>query len=357
MRKVVFLVPNYASKPVGGVKVVLEYANRLGRDGYEVKIVYAMFNKWWKQDLLHRICFFFQFCKQRITGSYLPRWFEVNNKVKQCLVWRLDRYSYPKDALMVGTAVDTMYYLNQFDIPASQKCYFIQDYEDWNVGAVQVNKTYTYEAKKIVISTWLSQIVYKYDRNVKIVFNGFDLSYFILSNNIEKRKSDIVCCMYSLFYRKAFDIASAVLNKVHQTHPNLKVLLFGTAERPTDLPSWYTYYQSPDRDTLNHIYNEASIYVAASRQEGWGLTIGEAMACGCAVACTDNKGYLEMAKDGQTALVSPVDDIEALSDNVIKLLSNDSLRCEIAHNGHQFIQSLDIEKQYTKFRDILFEGV
>lgn len=41
MKSIVFLLPCSASKPVGGFKVVYEYANRLVRDGINVHIVYS----------------------------------------------------------------------------------------------------------------------------------------------------------------------------------------------------------------------------------------------------------------------------------------------------------------------------
>ena len=41
MKSVVFLLPCSASVPVGGFKVVYEYANRLAKDGFLVYIVYA----------------------------------------------------------------------------------------------------------------------------------------------------------------------------------------------------------------------------------------------------------------------------------------------------------------------------
>ena len=74
------------------------------------------------------------------------------------------------------------------------------------------------------------------------------------------------------------------------------------------------------------------------------------MQCGCAVACTDNKGYLEMATDGFTALVSPVGDARKLADNIVRLATDDTLRHSIARQGNAFIQGLDIEVSYRKFK-------
>ncbi len=158
--------------------------------------------------------------------------------------------------------------------------------------------------------------------------------------------------MYHTSALKDFSTAFKAFDIVKEKHPQLHVTLFGVFDKP-DLPVWYDYYQRPEKELFNKLYNNASIYVGSSQIEGWGLTVGEAMQCGCAVACTDNKGYLEMAKDGETALVSPVKDPQALAKNIIRLIEDDQLRHTIALNGNKFIHEFDIEKSYLKLKKFL----
>ena len=59
-------------------------------------------------------------------------------------------------------------------------------------------------------------------------------------------------------------------------------------------------------------YQRISIYVFASRVEGFGLTMLEAMAAGDAVVAT-RAGAAEMViADGVTGVLAPIDDVEAL---------------------------------------------
>ncbi len=59
-------------------------------------------------------------------------------------------------------------------------------------------------------------------------------------------------------------------------------------------------------------YQRISIYVFASRVEGFGLTMLEAMAAGDAVVAT-RAGAAEMViADGDTGVLAPIDDVEAL---------------------------------------------
>ena len=131
--------------------------------------------------------------------------------------------------------------------------------------------------------------------------------------------------------------------------------LFGVYAKPINLPDWYVYFQMPDKDTLNRIYNEAAIYVGASHTEGWGLTVGEAMQCGCAVACTNNGGYVVLAHHEETALVSPVKDVDALAKNIIRLLEDQELRFRLAENGNRNVKQYTWERSYKRLRNILLK--
>jgi glycosyltransferase involved in cell wall biosynthesis len=77
------------------------------------------------------------------------------------------------------------------------------------------------------------------------------------------------------------------------------------------------------------------------------------MICGCAVVCTDCKGYLEMATNGENALVVPVGDAEKMAQAIIKLISNDTLRITIAENGRKSIQQFKWDNSFIEFKELL----
>lgn len=207
---------------------------------------------------------------------------------------------------------------------------------------------------KIVISSWLKDILVQ-EEHVKcdIVPNGFDMSEYYLTLPIKFKNKYVISMLNHYGKRKGCSISFSALNIVKQRYPQLEVNIFGTPARPASLPEWYHYYQSPSKEEHLRINNESAIYIAASVDEGWGLTIGEAMLCGQAVACTDNRGFREMAQDGITALLSPVNDAEALANNIISLIEDDEKRYEIANNGMEFIKTLSIDNSYRLFKTAL----
>ena len=350
-------MPPFVYSPVGGFKIALEYANRLAADGYRVHVVYADATKyggavpfWMKWKLLVKHYFF----KLGLLRRSIRVWFPLDRRVKEHNVYRLDWKYVPKTDLYVCTAVDTAPYLNHYPVDASRKFYFIQDYEKWGRSDDDVRKTYHYPMRKIVVSSWLKDIVEKEEREqCYLVPNGFDTNEYHLTVPIGEKNRYRISMLNHNDYRKGCATSFAALDVVKRKYPQLRVDVFGTPARPEGLPEWYYYYQSPSHEEHLRINNEAAVYVAASVDEGWGLTVGEAMLCGQVVACTDNRGFREMAKDGGTALLSPVNDAEALAANIIRLIENDGLRYSIAQNGMEFIRHLSIDNSYMLFKQAL----
>ncbi|MFI0845403.1 glycosyltransferase family 4 protein [Mesorhizobium sp. IMUNJ 23232] len=72
-------------------------------------------------------------------------------------------------------------------------------------------------------------------------------------------------------------------------------------------------------------YRRVSLYVAPSRNEGFGLTPLEAMASACAVVASDAGAYAEMVEDGVTGAIVPGGDGAALIDAIRRYLDDPEL--------------------------------
>ncbi|MGI6220005.1 MAG: glycosyltransferase family 4 protein [Bacteroidaceae bacterium] len=359
--KILFLLPGGAGAPVGGVKVVLEYANRLVADGYEVGVVYPSYCRG-----LHWIGIFL-YCKAviRFLAYFLIKryscrtWFPLDARVKEYWVWSLDERWVPKADVYVATAVQTAYYLTRYKkVSSNLKFYLIQGFEDWgNSNREYLLNSYHFPLHKFVIANWLRKIIEKENESCTLIPNGFDFSQFHITIPLEKRKRYKVCMLYHKSQGKGCADGFKALEIVKRRCSDLRVTLFGVPSRPEGLPEWYEYYQRPSREVHTRLYNEAAIFLGTSHSEGWGLTVGEAMACGCAVVCTDNPGYLEMAEDGKTALVAPVADYVALANNILRLMKDDALRVRIAYEGNKNILRFTWDSSYSILREEIEKGL
>ena len=357
-KSITFLFPNFVYSPVGGYKIPLEYANKLADDGYETHVVYADSIKYngstipflLRCKLLLRV----YLIKWGFKKRSIRVWFPLNENVKEHVVYTLDYKHAPKTDLYVCTGVETSFFLNVYPIPQDRKFYFIQGYENWALSDKSVRDTYHFPMHKIVISSWLKQIVMGEEHEPCVVVkNGFNTERFYLTIPITKKSRYEVSMLYHKLEIKDSKTSICALEVVHHKYPQLHVQIFGTPARPENLPSWYTYYQCPSYEEHLRINNESSIFVASSIEEGWGLTLGEAMLCGQAVACTDNKGFREMAIDGETALLSPTKDVDALANNIIRLIEDDNLRNRLAQNGMEYVRKMTQEQSYKNFKKAL----
>lgn len=354
MKTISFMLFGPVVSPGGGMKIILEYANRFVQEGYVVNIVYPATLNWKSRNLKYKLKSIYHYFYHEIMGWKCRRWFNLDSRVREFHTISLNFHHIPKSDIYIATEARTAPYVAKYPVEKSRKFYFIQDYENWYLNDSDLRSTYHLPLNKIVIADWIADIVRNEEKeHCKVVKNSFDFKYFVKSKEITERDKFTVGILYHTHPRKDFNMAFHALEIVHEKYPQLKVLAFGTAERPADLPEWYEYWQKPNRMDHNYIYNNASIFIGSSKVEGWGLTVGEAMICGASIACTDNNGYREMAIDGETALLSPVSDSKSLAKNIIKLIEDDSLRIMLATKASRFIQQFTWEIGYENFKAAL----
>ncbi|HEY6633030.1 MAG TPA: glycosyltransferase family 4 protein [Rhizobiaceae bacterium] len=95
-------------------------------------------------------------------------------------------------------------------------------------------------------------------------------------------------------------------------------------------------------------FRRLSLYVAPSRNEGFGLTPLEAMASGTPVVASDAGAYAEMVVQGETGAVTPAGDGEALTAAIRPYLADPALaethgKKALAHVRSQFPLSREAE--------------
>lgn len=93
----------------------------------------------------------------------------------------------------------------------------------------------------------------------------------------------------------------------------------------------FTGYLSADE--LATLFERSDILVQPSRWESFGVVLLEAMAVDLPVIATNVGGVSELVIDGVTGLLIPPDDLDALTDAMMKLTGDKELRERLAQNG------------------------
>lgn len=354
MKKVVFLLPGRARTPVGGYKVVFEYANRLVVDGFSVRIIYPAILITSPASFYKLLRGFARFLKIGMTKKYSCReWFNLDQSVKELWIPFFCKIYFKKNDCIIATACETAYFLQNKKMQKYKRYYLIQHYEDW-VKQNILDLTWKSDLKKIVIADWLLEIAHaRYNTDATLIENGLDFTQFSITIPIRKRNKYSVTMLWHKAENKGSAIGlSAILNSKDR-FPELIATFFGVQERPATLPGWINYYCLPDQKTLLELYNRSAIFVAPSLSEGFGLTAAEAMQCGCAIVSSEAGGFLQFCKHNVTALVSKTGKADVIAKNIITVIQDDALRYRLAETGSTFIKRFTWERAYQKFKNAL----
>ena len=341
--RVTFVLPAFFDYPIGGYRVVYEYANYLATKGHSVCVVYLVEERG-DYGFVQRAKGAARELRRKLARTPRVSWMALDPSVR--LVWQPPvAASLPDGDAIIATAWQTAR-LVASALPASGKgFYLVQDHEVWrNVKEERVNATFRLGLHVIAISTWLAELAeVEGSARTSLVLNGLDHAAFKVTSSVLSRPLRAL----ALFHddpRK--DTASTIdaFKEARRLVPALAFRMFGVPARHERLPVWIEYFQQPTPDTLLRLYNQSAIFVSSSLLEGWCLPAAEAMACGCALVCTDSKGPRDFAIDGVSALFSSPGDVQALADNITRVATDASLRHALQDSGIQSTDRLTWEK-------------
>lgn len=350
--RITMVIPAPALKPGGGTKIMYEYANRLQEQGHQVTIVHSIrrpFIKirsplWWKQ-----IIYFFKKASR-------PKWFSLHKNIHSLIVPEITDVHVPDGDIILCTWWEMAYMISKLHPTKGKPFNLIQGYEIWKGHEERVHQSYCLPIGYLVIAKYLQQLVTSFCGKQPIhIPNAIDLSRFFIAVPLEKREPHRVIMLYSNELHKGTAFGLDALVKVKNEIPDLTVDLFGVSEKPP-LPEWIQYHRNPP--DLPQLMNNAAVFFSPSLTEGWALPPAEAMACGCAVVCTAIGGHADYAMDTETALLVPPKDVAAMAEKLLLILTNQSLRINIAQQGHAFLTAnfswkASVEKLEAAFLEAL----
>lgn len=145
---------------------------------------------------------------------------------------------------------------------------------------------------------------------------------------------DGIGTIYSAHYNKHPEAIVQCLNKLRAQLPDTPIRVFGAERKPKELTG-FEYHHLPSVEKARELYSQSKVWMLASRIEGLPGPVLEAMACGTAVASTDNLGSLEIIEHDVNGLISPVDDVDALVSNIASVCTDDALRQRLVAGGFE----------------------
>ena len=319
----------------GGVRAILTYADRLARRGHAVTVVVpakSSLRAWWRN---------LQGAGPDWIPGFTPR-----------ILWvaAFSEQNLPDGDVIVATAWQTAGPVHQAPPRCGRKFYLIQHYESLYHGSpAEVDRTYTFPLKKIVISSWLREIMReKFKSEAELLVTPVDPALF---SRVDAEPGDSLIRVLMLHHDYAWKGVADGLEatrRVKARHPGVRLVGFGV-KRPRGGEAYDEYHENLPQPRLAWLYSRCPIYLCPSWEEGLGMPPMEAMACGAALVTYDNGGCRDYALDGRTALVARRRDVAHLAEKLELAVADPGLRTQIAREGMAYIkEEFDWERAVAK---------
>lgn len=139
-----------------------------------------------------------------------------------------------------------------------------------------------------------------------------------------------------------------------------KLQVLGEGEYAEDYRTFVAKKDIPNVEFIGradpkHYYEQAALYLHCAKNEGWGLTITEAMQKGTVpIVMNSSDVFEEIIEDGQNGILSKDGDVKAFSANIAALMCAPEKRQRMAALAIDKTIQMDIEKVIQKWSDILY---
>lgn len=150
--------------------------------------------------------------------------------------------------------------------------------------------------------------------------------------------------------RKGFDLLNKAFQQIKRD--DLELVIFGasTPKVPPDLGNKINYVGTLSDDvSLVSLYNSVDVMIVPSRQEAFGQTASEAMACGTPVVAFAQTGLLDIVDHKMNGYLAQPNDIQDLAAGIEWILDNDSY-AELSINAREkAMREFDADALAKKF--------
>ena len=318
--KISFVEPHL--KLYGGIRRIIELANRLYEKGHDVTIFHSDGSD----------------CKWMKCNAKIKNYKDVLKETHDVLIYNdpnaID-YSLVKKA---KAKLKIFYVLALYERHLlkrnSFKLYFS------NKRIFHLKKSLYSPYLKLSNSTWIYHWL-KNNLNIdsKLLIGGINTELFH-PVKVKKNPNKIcILCSGNPRERKGIKTIIEAVEKVKKKEP--RVILD-------------TYYgKRIPQEKMAEKYCSADIFVDGQWYAGWNNPVAEAMACKVPVVCTDIGGIKDFAFNNKTALLVPPKDPEAMASAIFTLIKDKDLQETLRKNAYSHIRQFSWDKSIERLEEIL----
>jgi len=177
------------------------------------------------------------------------------------------------------------------------------------------------------------------DAKIRVINYGVDTDTFTPGEKKDSTFRVIYCGMVCL--RKGVQYLLEAWRELGYRDAELWLLgmvlpdAVGLMERYSDLPGVRVVGHVGSRPELADLYRQGSVFAFPSVEDGFGMVVTEAMACGVPVIISDQTGARDVVEQGVNGCVVPTYDVAAIRESIQQMRGDESLRARMGLAARQ----------------------
>lgn len=352
--KISWVLPQNYDIPIGGYKIVYQYANYLVSQGHQVRIIFLQNPSYVRKNKIYQfIRYIYWSIFNKIPFKKKVTWFSLDERID--IDWNIksNQLQFDQHEKVIATAYWTANFVSNAEIPLKNKFYFLQDYEIFSGSVSSVDKTWKLPLNKFAVSSWLVTLgKNKFNEEVEFIPNFLDNNDDFKVTNAINNRGYTIALLNHPNKRKNTKLGLEIIELVRRKLPDIQVKLFGTEDFDDSIYDYITYFKRPSRSQLrDEIYNKAKVYLLPSEYEGWGLTAMEAMASGTVVISNDNGGVNDFIISNVNGFILDFNDESLIVNKIIDVLISENN--QIAVNATKIKNNFSVAKSSVKLLNYL----
>jgi glycosyltransferase involved in cell wall biosynthesis len=199
-------------------------------------------------------------------------------------------------------------------------------------------------------------------KDIGIIYNGVEINHFKPSIPQESKDKFIITIGASrITHRKGINYLIEAIAKISPKYPNVYAKLMGEGNAKEDLEKLVSRLKLNEkieflgripREKTAPYYNEASVFVLPSLNEGMSNAMLEAMASGLAVIMTLTGGAEELIKEGVNGFIVKFKDSDDIARKLEKLINNPELCQSMGQESRKIAENMSWEKVANQYFDL-----
>lgn len=194
-----------------------------------------------------------------------------------------------------------------------------------------------------------------------IIYNGID---HIRYREGEKAKHPLILYVGRLQSYKSLPTLLRSVKDIVKKVPTAKIVIGGQGEerrklqklvKSLGIQEYVTFTGYLSEEEKIKLLQQAWIFINPSLREGWGITTIEANACGTPVIASRVAGLQDAIKHKQTGLLVPYADSNAFTTSAVELLTNASLRQQLADEAIIWSRSFNWDTSAQQFEQLILQ--